>query len=404
MTLVPNPRSTTLSFDQNAETPADAGLPPLDPSVSINEFTSFLHRTRSSGATASAYIPPQPIEELCWNARYRVRKLLGSGAQGAVYLARRQGADGFFTDVALKIFYRHPMLPLEDYEREMQRIAGQGQQVSRIQHDNLISIRDFVSIGETRVMVLEWIDGLDLSQLLKLETLETLERVLSKPEWERLNDVVVTAGRDHCRVKAGIAVDILRGCLAGLAALHHNDIAHCDLKPSNIMLKVSGTKKIIDIDSSCVVHETPTLMRGTPYYMAPEQLQKRTIELRSDIASLGYILIEMLTGQRLFGDMKSYQQILDAKLRLPQRLDEILPAEVRNDRILSGMVRKMVAVNPGDRFPDADAADLDRVGAARFHRHLVQANLSTDYVREIAWWLEGLVTRGEVRAPGGDQS
>src|SRR6185436_3093118 len=108
--------------------------------------------------------------------------------------------------------------------------------------------------------------------LLEPDRLERLRHRMAKKTWERLNDVIVTAGEDHCRLKPGIAVDIVRGCLAGLSSLHHNGIVHCDLKPSNIMIKRTGTKKIIDIDSSCVVDEDPPHVRGTPYYMAPEQL------------------------------------------------------------------------------------------------------------------------------------
>ncbi len=337
-----------------------------------------------------AYVPEQPLEELCWRARYRIDRQLGRGAQGVVYLAHREGADGYSTNVALKVYYRHPQVETEPYLAEMRRVATQGQRISRIQHDNLISIRDFVAIGETRVMVLEWIDGADLSRLLDLRNLERLRAGMQKDEWERLNDVVVSAGEDHCRVKPGVAVDILRGCLAGLAALHHEGIAHCDLKPSNIMIKRAGIKKIIDIDSSCVVDEDSRVVRGTPYYMAPEQLTAQSVGLRSDIASLGYILIEMLTGRLLFRECRTLESLIDAKVGLAARLDRILPAEVRRSPLLDGLVRKMVAVDPADRFPDADAAEFDHIGAARFHRQLVQSDLSTEYVRELAWWVDGL--------------
>jgi serine/threonine-protein kinase len=290
--------------------------------------------------------------------------------------------------VALKLFHRHPNVTMDEYTAEMRRIARQAQRISVVQHDNLISIRDFVALGETRVMVIEWVDGLDVDKLLDLQRLERLRSRVTQQEWEHLNDVIVTAGRDHCRLKPGIAVDILRGCLAGLSALHHNGIVHCDLKPSNIMVKRRGSKKIIDVDSSCVPSQDPPVLRGTPYYMAPEQLRGRPVQLHSDIASLGYILIEMLTGTLLFRDCTSLPGLLDAKRKLAGKLDEILPIEVRKDPLLHGLVYKMVAVEPKERFPDADAAELDHVGAVSFHRHLVKADLSTEYDRELAWWIE----------------
>jgi serine/threonine protein kinase len=346
------------------------------------------HGTRGQPIFAQA--PREPFEELSWLARYRVKKLLGHGAQGVVYLAERQGVDGYTTNVALKLFYKPPDFTLEEYQTEMRRVARQAQQVSTIQHDNLISIRDFVALGETRVMVLEWIDGIDLARLLELTRLEALRPRLTRAEWERLNDVIVTAGVDHCRLKPGIAVDIIRGCLAGLSALHHQGVVHCDMKPSNIMIKRRGMKKIIDIDSSSNPSMDPPGLRGTPYYMAPEQLAGKQVQLPSDIASLGYILIEMLTGRLLFRDCQNMPQILDMKMKLQHRLDQVLPPEVRKDPLLRGLVAKMVAPEPSDRFPDADAAELDRVGAVSFHRHLIKTGFATEYDRELAWWLDCL--------------
>ncbi|MGH2627996.1 MAG: serine/threonine-protein kinase, partial [Anaerolineales bacterium] len=273
------------------------------------------------------YAPEAPSGELCWNARYQLKRRLGHGAQGVVYLARREGVDGYYTNVALKLFYRNPTLRAVEYHLEMRRIATQAQRVSGLQHDNLVNIRDFVALGETRVMVLEWIDGLDLAQLLDLRRLEQLRRALPRQTWDRLNDVIVTTGEDHGRLKPGIAVDILRGCLAGLSPLHHDGIVHCDLKPSNIMIKRTGIKKIIDVDSSCVPAVDPPHVRGTPYYMAPELLRGKPPEVRSDIASLGYVLIEMLTGSLLFRECDTLARLLEAKLKLPSRLEAVLPQE-----------------------------------------------------------------------------
>ncbi len=343
-----------------------------------------LRTYHTGGRPIMARVPPAPLEELCWNARYRILSRLGYGSQGAVYLAERQGVDGYFTRVALKIFHRDPSTPLEEYLAEMRRVALQAQRVSVIQHDNLVSIRDFVAIAETRIMVLEFVDGFDLSRLLDGRRHERLRSAISKKQWERLNDVVVTAGKDHCRLKPGIAVDVVRGCLAGLSALHHRGIVHCDMKPSNIMIKRTGTKKIIDIDSSSSTAENTKEIRGTPYYMALEQLDGRAVHLASDIASLGYVLVELLTGRLLFKDCDSMAKLREAKMKLPSRLGDLLPAEVKRDELLYKLIQKMIAVDPRDRFPDADAAELDTVGAVSFHRRLVKM----EYDRELAWWLE----------------
>lgn len=382
---------------------ASSSIRPLEPLTEAPAPAAgrLLTYHSSLGRPLPAHVPREHPEEFSWGARYQVRKLLGHGAQGVVYLARREGVDGYFTNVALKAFYRNPALSAEEYVEEMRRIARQAQRVSGVQHDNLISIRDFVALGETRVMVLEWIDGIDLSDLLDLRRLEKLRRRAPRKSWERLNDVIVTAGEDRCRLKPGIAVDILRGCLAGLSPLHHSGIVHCDLKPSNVMIKRSGAKKIIDVDSSCVPEADPPHLRGTPYYMAPEQLQGNPVQVQSDIASLGYMLIELLTGRLIFKECGTREQLIKAKLELPGRLEQILPREALKNAILVALVSKMVAVEPRDRFPDADAAELDRMGAVSFHRQLVKTDLSTEYGRELAWWLDLLSDEEKGPAPVG---
>ena len=73
---------------------------------------------------------------------------------------------------------------------------------------------------------------------------------MSNRRWEYLNNVIVTAGPMQPRLKPGIAIAVIRECLAALAALHREGIVHSDLKPSNIMLKRTGNAKIVDIGSA----------------------------------------------------------------------------------------------------------------------------------------------------------
>ena len=128
--------------------------------------------------------------------------------------------------------------------------------------------------------------------------------------------------------------------------------------------------------------------------MAPEQLEGNPIRLRSDVASLGYLLIELLTGKLLFRDIETLDDLLAAKRKIPHDLHKLLPKEARDDELLFGLISKMIAFDPEERFADADAAELDRVGAVSFHRHLVKTDLDTEYGRELAWWLELLSEHG----------
>lgn len=365
-------------------TPREGMLPGGEGTWSNQNLQDF-HGTL--GKPLQAPLPERAPEELAWKATYKIERLLGSGAQGVVYLATRHGVDGYFTRVAAKIFYRNSIHSQQEYLAEMQRIALQAQRISDIQHDNLITVRDFVAIDNTRVMVLEWVDGIDLAQLVDPRLLTFLKERLPRRSWAHLNDVILTEGEDHSRVRPGVAVDIIHGCLGGLSALHNRGIAHCDLKPSNLMIKRTGTIKIIDLDSSCDLIEGRNLLRGTPYYMAPEQLRREPIELHSDIASLGYMLIEMLVGKRLFRECASIPELMSAKVNLPDRLEELLPEDVKANGLLYGMVRKMIAVDPAHRFHDANDADLGRQGAVSFHRDLVRQNLATEYHRELSWLL-----------------
>ena len=333
----------------------------------------------------------EPSEEMSWNARYRILRKLGSGGQGVVYLALREGVDGYSTKVAIKLYARDESVSESSHLKEMERIAHQGQKISEIQQDNLVNIRDFVALEDTRVMVMEWVDGLDLRQLLDAKLYRESEARVTKADWDRLNDVLVSPGEDHCMLRPAAAVDILRGCLAGLSSLHHHEIIHSDLKPSNIMIKRTGTKKLIDMDSSCDRQvDLRAEVRGTPYYMAPELIRERDVRYRSDIASLGYVLIEMLTGKLLFKECKTLDQLLEKKLRLPDELVEYMP---RYDHIdlrldLLELCTKMIATDPTERFPDAEAADLGKLGAASFHRQLVKHDLSAEYSRDLGWWID----------------
>ena len=87
---------------------------------------------------------------------------------------------------------------------EMRRIASQALRVSQIQHDNIVTVRDFVSIDEARVMVLEWVDGLDLARLFDLARLEKLRQAVPKPLWDHLTTSSSRPGEDFGRVKPGL--------------------------------------------------------------------------------------------------------------------------------------------------------------------------------------------------------
>jgi serine/threonine-protein kinase len=213
---------------------------------------------------------------------------------------------------------------------------------------------------------------------------------VSTRRWEYINNVIATAGFQQTRFKPGVAVSIVRECLAGLAALHRENVVHGDIKPSNVMLKRTGNAKIIDIGSAFEMDDPPPVRTCTPTYAAPEVLDGGDISPRSDLASLGYVLIEMLAGRPPFAGLETYRQLLEAKRMLPQRLPHILPYEVTCNELLMSFCRGLIAPDPMLRFPDAEAATLVKEGAAAFLRQLVKGDMSSEYENEIRLLIEEL--------------
>ena len=127
-----------------------------------------------------------------------------------------------------------------------------------------------------------------------------------------------------------------------------------------------------------------------PAYAAPEVLGGAESTPRSDLASLGYALVEMLSGSPPFAGLTSYRDLLEAKRFLAQRLPRILPEEVVCNELLMSFCRGLVAPDPMRRFPSAEAANLVEEGAAAFHRQLIRGDLASEYDNEIRLWLEEL--------------
>ena len=329
-------------------------------------------------------------QRLNWTTHHRLLRMLGAGGQGVVYLTKRRGADGFTLPVALKIFSPSHYEDAAQYDEAMGRIARVAALVAQIQQDNLIDVHNFVDPNRIRMMLMEWVDGFDLRQLLLPVMLNDVEDHVSRKRWDYINRVIVTAGPVQPRLKPGVAVKILRDCLAAMAALHQRGIVHGDIKPSNIMLKRTGAAKIVDIGSAFEMQDPPPQRTCTPTYAAPEVLEGSETTPSSDLASLGYVLIELLSGRPPFTGLTNLRDLLEAKRFIGQRLDSFLPDDVTRNELLMHLIRGMIAPDPQRRFPTAQQADLDEHGAAAFHRQLVIGDLAAEYDNEIRLWLEEL--------------
>ena len=193
--------------------------------------------------------------------RYRIIERLGRGGMGEVYRADDLKLG---QPVALKF------LP-SDVDKDpalLTQLHTEVRMARQVSHPNVCRVYDIDEVEGQTFLSMEYVDGEDLSSLLR--------RVGRFPE-------------DR-------ALEIARQICAGLAAAHERDVIHRDLKPANIMLDGSGKVRITDFGLAGATGES--IRAGTPAYMAPEQLAGNEVTARSDIYSLGLVLYEIFTGQR----------------------------------------------------------------------------------------------------------
>lgn len=325
---------------------------------------------------------------LHWDSQYEGLRYVGQGGQGVVYHCERAGVDGFRIPIALKAFSPNVYASASDYISDMGRMAEVAMHVSQLQCHQLLNVHNFIEDDGIRVMVMEWVNGYDLRHLLHPVTLTWVGDHLSDSQKAQLNDVVITKGFHHSRLKPGIAIQILRESLTGLASLHRVGVAHGDIKPSNVMVNQTGDVQLVDLGSAVDMEKGGARTSWTPAYAAVEILDGAPKSAQTDLASLGFVLVEMLAGCRLFKEAESIDALREAKQQLPDRLQSLLPSDVARNKDLVSLCQGLIHPDPGKRIATAEEANLVR--AADLHRQLVKTGLDSEYANDLRVLMEQL--------------
>jgi serine/threonine protein kinase len=323
---------------------------------------------------------------------YQFLREIGRGRQGQVFLGLRHGARGCITEHAIKVFtpdlYRSP----EEYWTDMGRIAFQVSKLQRMHGPNLVWTSLYEETYGIGYVQMEAIDGVDLSRLLQNDHLEIARKRMTGREWNRLVKPLFRIEGDRLCMQPGFVVYMMRGALRGLERLHDMGFLHSDVKPGNIMLDRLGGVKLVDFGRAVQINESLAFLLGSPLYMAPECHRRKPSDIRSDLYSLGLVAIELLRGEPVAQRSGlTEEQLVQIKQFLPGRLQDMLPPYVASNRELMQILRRFVEPDPDARFASAREAEVGSQGLLVIEKQLVQANLDTEYERDLADYLNRLV-------------
>jgi len=259
---------------------------------------------------------------------YKILEKLGEGGMGVVYKAVDVNLD---RTVAIKALNTE----LTGNAELEQRFRAEAKAQANLNHTNLATLYALLIEGGRPWMVMEFIQG------------ETFEQMVQR----------------RGPVPSAEAIPLFRQALLGLGYAHRMGIVHRDIKPSNIMVNKQGIVKVMDFGIAKVLGargmtRTGTQM-GTAFYMSPEQVLNRGVDIRSDIYSLGVTLYEMLTANVPFSGDSDYQIMTDHVNTPPPLLTKFYPYVPKG---VENAVLKAIAKRQDERFQT-----VEEFGAALEH-------------------------------------
>ncbi|RMH36367.1 MAG: serine/threonine protein kinase, partial [Deltaproteobacteria bacterium] len=265
--------------------------------------------------------------------RYEMLDRIGVGGMAEIFRGRAIAGGGFEKPVAIKRILPH----LSQDERFVQMLIAEANTLSQLRHRNIVQIFD-VGLGDDGqyFLVMEYVPGSDLRAL--LEALE--ERGKRLPAHLSL----------HIAAEIADALDFAHR--ATDSAGRPLRLVHRDVSPSNVLLSRNGEVKLTDFGIAKRMEDVTGHhgVRGKFAYISPEQADNRPVDGRSDVFSLGIVLLEMISGRRVFSalnDVDALQAVRAGQIPRPRDLDPDMPSE------LEAIVRRAIAVRPEDRYQTA---------------------------------------------------
>ena len=257
--------------------------------------------------------------------RYEIVKSIGEGGMANVYLANDKILD---RKVAIKVL-RGDLANDEKFIRRFQREA---QSVANLSHPNIVEVYDVEEEEGQHYIVMEYIEGKTLKQLLQKRGSLTLSEV----------------------------IDIMLQLTDGLAHAHDAYIIHRDIKPQNIMIQDDGLVKITDFGIAMALNATQLTqtnsVMGSVHYLPPEQANGKSSTIKSDIYSLGILMYELITGSVPFKGDNAVEIVLKhLKEKIPsiRRQNPTIPQSVEN------IVLRATAKNPKNRYDSVKDMNKD---------------------------------------------
>jgi tRNA A-37 threonylcarbamoyl transferase component Bud32 len=314
------------------------------------------------GASGVALSPTTNLGPGAMVGRWEILKRLGSGGMADVYLAHSRGEAGFEKQVAIKIMHPH----LARNERAVEHFLDEARLASRISHPNVVQIQDLGKIGNDYVIVMEYVEGVDLERLL------------------------ASARFAQRQVPIDVGLAILCRICDGLNAAHKStasdgtplNLIHRDVKSANVLVSKQGGVKVVDFGIAKAAKQSHMTVagetKGTPSMMAPEQRVGEQVDVRADVYATAAVGYEIMTGHGVNLDLAALAHLGVENwphLPPPSSLRPQLPPEL--DKILLGAM-----AFERDKRP-ADCAELETTLEQLMKKHGLTAS-----DKDIARWVQ----------------